>query len=454
MADTEIEKAVINDRIGDGSFLVKLPPPIAKIVRKLGLRNRNMRQTRLLRTCVRLLPTLRRLESSSFEADLRILNKYRFSQIMKHAQALERCLKMFTDGWASGAIEVIGEEGTPLKAGEKRKVVGSCGMSVGDVERYLVYEAARSLMKRHPNFDLTASGFLNCSDPLTKLHKLEAMEPDALLRLQKGMGKTFANLFKPESEPLLNAIVKLKGYHVAGLQTGMGKRFGELLTWKPDFIEAITEAFTCPEQIKDLGENILVVTNPESLRAIGKWEIRDVTDRVNEERKASGHKSSGGPFYETDIGVVQRMLGREFSILMEQPAPVLESTARMVEKIRKITSKNDRADRIEEFKQFVSRYLTYLSADAVKALHMSGDGDTIEIREALGVLEGLWTKERVGRKFFETHLKGPVGIEALDSLVKGLMDMKKRGSIKTDTNIASVIATSDLFDSHLTKVIG
>ncbi|KAF0136265.1 MAG: hypothetical protein FD153_1953 [Rhodospirillaceae bacterium] len=51
--------------------------------------------------------------------------------------------------------------------------------------------------------------------------------------------------------------------------------------------------------------------------------------------------------------------------------------------------------------------------------------------------------------FFEQFLPTTQGITAFRGLVKDLLVMKKRSSIKPNTDIAAILNGSDLFDSHL-----
>ena len=57
---------------------------------------------------------------------------------------------------------------------------------------------------------------------------------------------------------------------------------------EPQYDQAIGENFTCVEQIGDIGEAFAAIEDPEALAVLGRWEIRDITDKVNEERASRG----------------------------------------------------------------------------------------------------------------------------------------------------------------------
>ena len=68
-------------------------------------------------------------------------------------------------------------------------------------------------------------------------------------------------------------------------------------------------------------------------------------------------------------------------------------------------------------------------------------------------MEGLFSKPGLGRKFFENALQTPEGVKALAQLKADIEEMRKRGSIKEDTDIRQLLQNSDILDSAVAPFI-
>ncbi|MEO5375254.1 MAG: hypothetical protein H7840_13420 [Alphaproteobacteria bacterium] len=453
--ETEAKKVVIDDRSGDGPLLRKLPREVARITRAIAVNFREQRQTRLVRASRRMYRTLQGLEEAAMPGDQRILAGMKFDAAFNDDRAIERCLLLFKVARENAVIEFrTGAKRRIIANDDERSMIGACGMSVAASERFYLYRAGRLIFKNHSKVRFNAKTMLTDHTVLPRLRLLASMEPDALPMLQIALGERFKELIYPENQVRLQAIALLKSYHVRGLYESLGARASDLAGWTPEFITAIAEALSCYEQVRDIGQYFMVVKGAPAIRALGKWSTRDVTEKVNEELTRRGRPKVVGQAFETDIGIVRTLLTGDFAALMEQPPELLEAVRIMVAQLRGITKKNERSDRIEEFRLFCKRYLGYMTPQILNSLHLLdvGEGDAappISFREALGILEGLWSKEGIGRAFFEQALPTHHGSAALKNLVDDLLVMKQRGSIKANTDIAAILSGSDLFDSHL-----
>jgi hypothetical protein len=93
-----------------------------------------------------------------------------------------------------------------------------------------------------------------------------------------------------------------------------------------------------------------------------------------------------------------------------------------------------------------------MSTDAMKALGMIGDRPTT-FGEALSILEGMFSKPGLGRRFFENALQTPEGVRALAGLKADIEEMRRRGSLKDDTDIKQLLSNSDILDGHIAPFI-
>lgn len=453
----ELRKVVVDDRGGDGEFLRRLPKGVARPLRKMVVHFfREQRQKRLMRVARRVYPALQVLEQALPE-DQRILAAKTFEEAFFDDRAIERGLLLFRAAWENGAMEFrVGARRVVVEYGATEVLLGSCGMSITSAERFFLYRAARLIFSEQ-KIRFNAKGMLTDPSVLVRLRMLASMGGPAVNMLHRCLGERFKEIFYPEHHMRLQAIAKLKAFHIESLADVLGGRSPEVAGWKPEFIQAIAESISCAEQIRDIGNHILSVKGPAAVRALGRWYTRDITEKVNEERSRRSQTKLVGKSYETDIGIVHNILGGDFSLLMEQPPELLDAVRMMVSHLRTL-EKIERGDRIEEFRLWVKRYLPYMTPEVLDALHLTHVGDgkdedqaapPVSFREALGILEGLWTKEGLGRAFFEQVMPTPHGATALRNLVQEVLTMKQRGSIKPNTDIKAILAGSDLFDSHL-----
>ncbi|MBF0095455.1 MAG: hypothetical protein HQL34_13050 [Alphaproteobacteria bacterium] len=457
---SDVKKIIVDDRGGDGPVLRSLPRKVAIHLRRLALSMREQRQKRLIRVVRRIYPALQALEQEQNPDGPHVLADLSFDEAFENDLAIEHGLILFRDAWDNEIVEFRrGPRRVAIPPGQDRKTLPCCGMSVTAAERFFLYRAARLIFKEQTKIRFNAKDVVTEPASLPRLRTLASVEPRAIVALQHGLGARFKELLYPENHDHLVAISKLPAAHIEALNEALGPRATDLAGWEPEFVTAIAESLTCPEQIRDIGQHILVLKGPAAIRAIGKWPIRDVTDKVNEEVTRRGGPKIAGKAYETDIGTVRNLLGGDFTLLLEQPAELLRSVLGFVTQLRSIEKKTERADRVEEFKLFSKRYLPYMTPEVLGALRLldANEGKdpatSISFREALGILEGLWSKEGLGRSFFEDVLPTPNGVQAMKSLVDDLLVMKQRGSIKANTDIAAILSGSDLFDSHISQFL-
>ncbi len=128
----------------------------------------------------------------------------------------------------------------------------------------------------------------------------------------------------------LNALTHLNAFHIHALGEVFGTAVSEILDWDARYLFTFAQAFTSPEQIHDLGLDLRLAQSPETLRAIGTWEVRDVTDKINEELNKRGRPSIKNRQCETDIAIFRTMLGADFTTLVKQTGadhPVLRQSS-------------------------------------------------------------------------------------------------------------------------------
>ena len=97
-----------------------------------------------------------------------------------------------------------------------------------------------------------------------------------------------AILTEQTSQDWLNALTHVKAFQVRALGETFGPAVSEILDWDPLFLLAFAQSFSVPEQIRDLGLELRLVRTPEALREVASWDIRDVTDKINEELNKRG----------------------------------------------------------------------------------------------------------------------------------------------------------------------
>lgn len=442
---------VVGDGDGDGPILNLIPPPVKGLLRVTANKLTSQRISRLQRVAGEIYPILQKIEDRALPEDQKILQGVPFQKALQDDEKIERGLRMFVSAWRSNFIRLLDSSGKPVSPESGRAYMGACGMTLEQAEKYFIDLAIASIFKHNPKALRHLTGNVYNPDALPKLRVLSMFQPLALTELVMGLGRDAGQVLTEIDPDHLYALATLKAYHLRALRQTFGAGFKNIRTWDPEIIKGIGTAFDCVEQVRDLGDAIGVLRSPASLEALGRWEKRDITERVNRERAARGQGKLKGRRFETDIGVGQRILGPYFNTLMEEPPEVLDAFGKLIAGIRR-TDKVERKDRIEEVRLFCERFLEYMNTDVMKALGMVGDNPT-SFGEALYILEGLFSKPGLGRKFFEGPLQKPEGAKALAGLRKDIDDMKARGSLKGEQEITQLLAQSDILDGSIAQFI-
>lgn len=442
---------VIGEADGDGPILKLVPPPLNNVLRSTANRLARQRVARLIRVAHMIYPILQKLEDKALPDDQKLLQGVPFQKALQDDEKIERGLRLFVSAWKSNFIRLLDSAGKAIPPDKRKTYTGTCGLTVEQAEMYFIDLALIRIFQKNPKSLRRLRGMVNDPDALPKMRVLAHFQQLALTELVTGLGPQAGQVLSTIEPEKLYALATLKVYHLRALRSVLGAGFKNIADWDAEVIRAIGVHFECVEQIRDLGDAIGVVQGPEAIAALAQWNKRDITEQVNEERARRGMGKLKGRRFETDIGAARVILGSFFNTLMAEPPDLLEAFGKLITRIRQ-TDKVDRKDRIDEVRLFCERYLEYMNTDALKALGMVGDNPT-SFGEALYILEGLFSKPGVGRKFFEGPLQTPEGVQALAGLKADIEDMKKRGSIKGESEIGQLISNSDILDRHIAPFI-
>ncbi|SIS86356.1 hypothetical protein [Insolitispirillum peregrinum] len=434
----------IGDASGDGPVLKLIPPPVKSLVRTTANRLTGQRKARLLRVAAEIYPILQKIEDRALPDSEKKLQGVPFLQALTDDEKIERGLRMFVSAWKSNIIRLNDDKGKPIPPSKGRTHMTACGLTVDQAQIFFIDMALELIFKANSKAKRQLLGTIHNPAAIGKLRVMSVFQPLALTELVMGLGYQAGDILAEANPDVLYALAMLKAFHMRALRQAFGAGFRNVFDWSPDTIKAVAENFNCVEQVRDLGDAIGLIRDPQALIVLGKWEVRDITDKVNEERAARGLPEVKGHRFETDIAAGRSILGPYFNTLIENPPELLVAFGKIVSQIRQ-ADKIARKERIDEVRLFCDRFMEYISTDTMKALGIVGEKPT-GFGEALNILEGLFSKPGLGRRFFEGPLQTPEGIKAIAGLKADLDDMRKRGSIKGDAEIGQLIANSDILD--------
>lgn len=444
---------------GDSNLQRILPFGLGLPLRFISLHSQGGRLGRLERIARKLYPFLQKLETAALGPEGTLLGDLPFENALNNDQAIERAIKVFEVAWQLDLIAIIGPDGKKIPSGKRVQPAGACGMSVQQAEQVYLERAIRAIFAHNPEALERLPGEARALDALPRLRILAGMNGLALGEVRVKLGTRFGAILTDQvDDDWLNALTHIKFFQIHTLGEVFGPSISEILGWDARYLFAFTQAFSAPEQITDLGLDLRLVRVPEALLAIGTWEVRDVTDKINEELNKRGRPDIKDRRCETDIAVFRAMLGGDFPTLLKQPAPIIQSFGELLRNVRGMPPGPPRSEIIENLKTFCGRYLDYMTPEALAALDLSTDiepDDTAgpTVSEIVGIMNGIWGKPGLGRVFFEQHLQRADGVAALKGLLADYREMVKRGSIQRNQDIATIIITSTVLDRAISRFI-
>ncbi|MBB4286785.1 hypothetical protein [Roseospira goensis] len=452
-------RLTIEQSHGDSPWVVSMPRFMRGVARGLDGRDERRRNARMVRTVASLYPTLCQVERQMHgtEAECR-LDGVPFQRAVNDDRAIERGLAVFDEAWKSGAIALRAANGKLIPPTRSRVIVPACGYSVQHARRYFVDRAARLILRRLPKVYDRLAAELTEVEMLPRLRRIAALPSAVVTELVRGFEGNIRRALFETDEALLLTLSQIRPPVLKALRETLTQDFPRLVTAGPAYLSAIAESFTVPEQVRDLGPELFLLTTPEAVRAVAAWDIHDITERVNQERERRGQPAVAGHVYSTDIRTLRGVLGAEFNHLLEFPAPLLAVFGVAARDLRGLDIAPRQA-RVEQMSLFCQRYMSYLTEDSIVALFLLAPDDQARtpaplrptISEVFFILEGLWGKKGYGRKFFETVIGTPEGAKALRLMMLDLVGLKERGSVKGAEDLTQIVANSDLLDSHILK---
>ena len=441
----------IDDAGGDGPGMKRMPGALRGLLRRFSLGWKKKREKRLLKATAGIYPTLRELEEKALPPESRLLTSNVFANAVNDDRCLERGLILFEGAMQNKLGHFWNGEGSNRKAyNDPSQPLGACGLSLNDARQYFLDRAANIIFKDNPAPLEKLRDIALRLDYLPKLRVLNGIDNLALDELQKGTGKLFEDLIVKKDLAFLKALSRLKAFQVRAMNKILEKKIQGILFWEAERVEAVINNFDCVEQFTDLGELFEYIIDPQVLNAIGTWDKRDITERVNSERRTKGLKLLKGRRFETDIGVIRRMLGQHFPALLASSPEMIRVVGKLVADVR-LLPEEEQEERSEEFQIFIRRYIGYLNVDMLRALTILGgdDEEKITYKEIIALLDGIWAKPNFGAPFFEGVFQTGPGALGIAAMVREFLDLKRRGTIKEQTDVVSIISTSDLFDKIL-----
>lgn len=456
-------RITIEETDGDSPWVGSVPGFLRGMARTWDTRNDRHRDSRMVRAVGRLYPAVCEAEKKALDEG-RLTGRPRlhgvaFERAVNDDRAIERGLAVFDEAWQAGAITLRAANGKLIPPHRGKVIVPACGYSVDHVRHYFIDRAARLILRRIPKvYERLA---VDTIEPgmLPRLRRIGAIRPQIVEELLRGFEGNVRRALLETDDAVLDALIHIPAPVLSALRKSLETEFQALLNKDPEVLRAVADSFTVPEQVQDLGQGILLMDSPDAIRAIGQWDIRDVTDRVNEDREKRGMPPIAGPVHSTDIRVMRGLLGNEFNHLLEFPAPLLKVFGQSVRETRDLDLAK-RQNRVEQMTLFCQRYINYFTNEqAILALFLLNPEDLSRVPAAMRpsipdvffILEGLWGKKGYGRKFFETVMGTDEGAKSLRLMMYDFVGLKERGSVKTPEDLEQIVTNSDLLDGHIAK---
>ncbi|MDP6621157.1 MAG: hypothetical protein QF754_02675 [Alphaproteobacteria bacterium] len=342
--------------------------------------------------------------------------------------AIEAGLYLFDLAVSEGLLifaESVGKSGIKRNDAPEWGAIGSCGLSIDAVKRHYLHMAAGLIMEKAGHDAAEHRGkfeSLDLEDPanLAKFRLLVKLDPVSVRELSKGLKGHLEKLMEAEDEYLeiLHKVSPIK--FLRALRYGLGDQFPRIVEWSPEFIAAVAEGLDHSAKITAIGETLMLIEDPEVVRALGTWEVKETDPTTGK----GGKKRRN---YTTRIEQVKKHLGMDFPKLLLCGPEVVEEAGRW---------KNDEIERIK----FYLPHLTLSVLEQIKAL---------DFEQKVGLLEGLWAK--LGREFVESDMHDKQGLKVLHDIVVEIGAMKERGTAPED--LGKVIEDSDMFDKFMGRFL-
>lgn len=359
------------------------------------------------------------------------LAKRSYKSIMTEPRAVEYALHLFDIAHAAGLITFVQAKGNtkPKPIRNPKQPVGPCGMSVKEAREFYMLKAAEVIAKNrgHKISKLhQVIGEFDLSDA-SSLHKLDMLlgfDPLSITELQKGLNGRLGPLLRKDDSYLVVMQNSRPVHFLRPLRRALDKDFRKILDWDGRFILAVSQGLDHSAKIVALGKTLGEIENPEIIRALGEWPLREETTTS----KARGNKKAKkGTKYVSRIEEIKKLLGVQFQDILDAGPDM----------IREVGSWTD-----EEVNS-IQNYLRYFTVDVIKALQ------GFPIAHKVGLLDGLW--EKLGREFMEKDLGSPPSVKGIADLVQELID--SMGLERTPPDKVKNLILEGFFDHHLLPMI-
>lgn len=360
------------------------------------------------------------------------LAKRSYKTILAEPRAIEYALHLFDIAHAAGLITFVagaGGKGKPKPVRNPKQPVGPCGMSVAEGRRVYMMKAAEAIAKSRGHKlsklqDVIGEFDLDNPSSLHKLDMLLGFDPLSISELQQGLNGRLGPLLRKD-DGYLTVMQNSRPVHfLRPLRRALEKDFRVVLNWDAKFIRAVAEGLDHSAKIVAVGRTLAEITDPEVVRALGSWPLREESStsaaRGNKKAKTSTKMISR-------IDEIKKLLGLQFDEIL-QAGPGM---------IREVGSWND-----QELAS-ISNYLKYFTIDVIKALQ------GFPIAHKVGLLDGLW--EKLGREFMENDLGKPPSVKGIADMIAEILS--QMGLERTPPQKVKGLILDGFFDHHLLPLI-
>ncbi len=442
---------IIGDKQGDTGVINILPGPFKGLLRNALKNVASQRKARLIHTAQVLYPVLQTLEEKSMDADMQVLRNISFEAAMHNDMCLERCLRLFQSAWAYGVIRILDGDGNTISAEHPKTIAAACGDTVQVAQEYFINIALELMFKKDPGTLARVWGTVHNPDSLPKMRLLTQFEEIALGEMMIALGPQAGAILSKIEPERIYSLALLTPVQIRALKQSLTGNFHQICEWEGKKIRALAKYFNSVEQITDLGPALLTMDSAEAIMAVGQWKKRDVSEKFNMARQNKGLEPLRGSAYDTDILFAKKFLGSVYDMMITQPADIVQGVGKLVAAIQQ-SDKAERSRRADEIRAFASRFMEYLTTDTIRSLGIAGEKPTT-FGEATYILDGLFSKQGLGRKFFEGPLQTPEGALALHKLKDNIDRMRRGGTIKNDAEVSVLIANSDMLNEAISEFI-
>ena len=435
-----MKKLIIDNKEGCSWITWVIPSAIEKpLYKKLPQQYRINKMILAVKNYI--LPFLRKLEANVFDEKDCLIQKLPYKIIINNYQPLLRCLMLFQQAWLNNIIIILNEKNEQICQDNIKDICACCSINILECINYYIIKLTNIGCEQNMIISHNVNKYgtnINYFSIIKYIN--DNMHPLIVREIVIGLSSNFSSSLNKLSKEKINAYAKLRPDQIRAMHAAKSDFTKIFLTLSEEIIQNLQNLSYDQMFYLSINNNIIKITDPNIINVISIWEedLEEINTTLLKNK------------YTTVIKPMMIILTDLFSVIISYQAATATNIWLCIKNII-MSPRYLYNEEIKNINLLIKRFLPFINESLMNTMGFNDPDSGTNFSIMLYILEGLFQKQGLGKKFMTDVMSTPEGITELGNLTNKILEKVREKEISKLDNIFNLIQ-SDIFALYITPL--